>query len=64
MIWKKMKENVYREWKLTTVDPQEKCTWRSGVRSATRTVILLPGRGALMCMMQLQAYQTSDNMVT
>ena len=34
-----------REWKLTTVDPQERSTWRSGVRSAMRAASQLPGKG-------------------
>ena len=34
--WKKLTEKDCREWKLTTVDPQERGTWRSGVRSAMR----------------------------
>ena len=34
------------EWKLTTVDPQVRSTWRSGVRSAMRTANQLTGRGA------------------
>ena len=35
------------DWKLTTVDPQERSTWRSGVRSATCMCAAsqLPGRG-------------------
>ena len=35
-----------REWKLTTVDPQERSTWRSGVRSAMRAASQLhvPGK--------------------
>ena len=38
-------EKDYHEWKLTTVDPQESSTWRSGVRSAMRAASKLPGRG-------------------
>ena len=34
LTWKKLTEKDCREWKLTTVDPQERSTWRSGVRSA------------------------------
>ena len=34
-----------REWKLTTVDPQERSTLRSGVRSAMRAASQLPGKG-------------------
>ena len=32
-------------WKLTTVDPQEWSTWRSGVRSAMHAASQLLGRG-------------------
>ena len=34
LTWKKLMEKDCCEWKLTTVDPQERSTWRSGVRSA------------------------------
>ena len=34
LTWKKLMEKDCLEWKLTTVDPQERSTWRSGVRSA------------------------------
>ena len=34
LTWKKLREKDWREWKLKTVDPQERSTWRSGVRSA------------------------------
>ena len=43
--WKKLTEKDCREWKLTTVDPQERSTWRSGVRSAMRAASRLPGKG-------------------
>ena len=33
------------EWKLMTVDPQERSTWRSGVRSAMHAASQLAGRG-------------------
>ena len=45
LTWKKLKERACHEWKLTTVDPQERSTWRSGVRSAMRAAIQLPGKG-------------------
>ena len=45
LIWKKLTERECREWKLTTVDPQERSTWRSGVRSAMRAASQLPGKG-------------------
>ena len=43
--WKKLTEKDCREWKLTTVDPQERSTWRSGARSAMRAASQLPGKG-------------------
>ena len=51
-----------REWKLTTVDHQERSTWRSSVRSAMRAASQLPGRVPLMWMMPLHLHvnQKSD----
>ena len=46
MTWKKLTENYCHEWKVTIVDPQERSTWRSGVRSAMRAASQLPGRGS------------------
>ena len=45
LIWKKLMEKDSREWKFTTVDPTERSTWRSGVRSAMCAASQLPGRG-------------------
>ena len=45
LTWKKLTEKDCREWNLTTVDPQERSTWRSGVRSAMPAASQLPGRG-------------------
>ena len=45
LTWKKLRERDCHEWKLTTVDPQERSTWRSGVRSAMRAASQLPGKG-------------------
>ena len=45
LIWKKLMEKDCCEWKLTTVDTQERSIWRSGVRSAMRAASQLPGRG-------------------
>ena len=55
--WKKLTDKDYREWKFTTVDPQERSTWRSGVRSASYLE-----RGTLMWMMplHLHVHQKSD----
>ena len=46
LTWKKLAEKDCCEWKLTTVDPQERSTWRSGVRFAMRAASQLPEEGA------------------
>ena len=62
--WKKLTEKDCAEWKLTTVDPQERSTWRSGVRSAMRAASQLCKleRGPLMWLMPLHLHvnQISD----
>ena len=45
LIWKLLTKKDCCEQKLTTVDPQERSTWRSGVRSPMRAASQLPGRG-------------------
>ena len=45
MTWKQLTERDYREWKLSAIDPHDRDTWRSGVRSAMRAASQLPGRG-------------------
>ena len=36
LTWKKLTEKDCNEWELTIVDPQERSTWKSDVRSAMR----------------------------
>ena len=45
LTWKKLTEKACCEWKLRTIDPQERSTWRSGVRSSTGAASQLPGMG-------------------
>ena len=45
MTWKQMTERDRRELKLSAIDPHDRDTWRSGVRSAMRAASQLPGRG-------------------
>ena len=45
MTWKQLTERDCREWKLSAIDPHDRHTWRSGVRSAMRAASQLPGRG-------------------
>ena len=47
LTWKKLTEKDWHEWKLKTVDPQERSTWRSGVRSAMHAASQLPGKGPI-----------------
>ena len=63
LTWKKLTERDCREWKLTTVDSEERSTWRSGVRSAMRAASQLPGRGPLMWMMPLHVNQNLIMMI-
>ena len=44
MTWKQLTERDCREWKLSAIDPHDRDTWRSGVRSAMRAASQLPGR--------------------
>ena len=44
-MWKKLTEKDCSNWKLMTDDPQERSTWRSGVRSAMCAASQLPGKG-------------------
>ena len=45
MTWKQLTERDRREWKLSAIDPHDRDTWRSDVRSAMRAESQLPGRG-------------------
>ena len=44
MTWKQLTERDCREVKLAAIDPHDRDTWRSGVRSAMRAASQLPGR--------------------
>ena len=46
MTWKQLTERDCREWKLSAINPHDRDTWRSGVRSAMRAASQLPGRGS------------------
>ena len=45
MTWKQLTERDCREWKLSAIDPHDRHTWGSGVRSAMPAASQLPGRG-------------------
>ena len=46
MSWRQLTERDCREGKLSAIDPHNRDTWRSGVRSAMHAASQLPGRGA------------------
>ena len=60
LTWEKLTEKDCREWKLTTVDPQERSTWGSGVRSAMHAASQLTGRGPTDVDDALHVNQKSD----
>ena len=45
MTWKQLIERDCREWKLSAINPHDRHTWRSGVRSAMCAASQLSGRG-------------------
>ena len=45
MTWKHLTERDRREWKLSAINPHDRHTWRSGVRSAMHAASQLPGKG-------------------
>ena len=45
MTWKQLTERDCRDWKLLVINPHDRHTWRSGVRSAMRSASQLSGRG-------------------
>ena len=45
LTWKKLTEKDCHEWRITTVDPQERSTLRSRRRSAMHAVSQLPRKG-------------------
>ena len=45
MTWKQLTERNCREWKLSAINPHDRRTWRSGVRSAMCAASQLSGRG-------------------
>ena len=49
MTWKQLTGRDRREWKLSAIDPHDRDTWRSGVRSAMRAASQLPGYGPFTC---------------
>ena len=51
------------EWELSAIDPHDRCSWRSGVRSAMRAASQLHGRGPLMWMLPLYLHVNKKSVV-
>ena len=45
LTWKQLTERDCREWMLSAINPHDRHTWRSGVRSAMHAASQLSGRG-------------------
>ena len=56
MTSKQLTERDRREWKLSAIDPNDRETWASGVRSAMRAASQLPGRGPTVVDMPLYLF--------
>ena len=63
MTWKQLTERDRRQWKLSAIDPHDRDTRRSGVRSAMRAASQLHGRGPTVVDMPLYLHvnQKSDD---
>ena len=61
--WKQLTERDRREWKLSAINPHDRDTFRSEVRSAMRAASQLPGRGPLLWIWPLYLHvdQKSDD---
>ena len=63
MTWRQLTEKDRREWKLSAIKPQDKDTWRSGVRSAMCAASQLPGKGPLMWILPLYLHSSKNLMM-
>ena len=65
LTWKQLTDRDCREWKLSAINPHDRDSWRSGVRSAMRAASQLPGRGPTVVDIILPLYlhvnQKSDD---
>ena len=63
MTWKQLTERDCTEWKLSAIDPQDRGTWRSGVRSAMRAASQYLEGGPLLWILPLYLHinQKSDD---
>ena len=53
MAWKQLTERDCREWLFSAINPHDRHSWRSGVRSAMRAASQLSWKGPLMWMLPL-----------
>ena len=62
MTWKQLTERDCREWKISTIDPRDRYTWRTDVSACKQQASYLEG-GPLMWMLPLYLHvnQKSDD---
>ena len=63
MTWKQLTEKDCREWKLSAINPHDRRTWRSGVRSVMRAASQLSGRGPTDMDVNFFLYITKENKI-
>ena len=56
VTWKQLTERDCREWKLSAIDPHDRNTWRSAVRSAMHAASQLPGREPIVDIAPVSAF--------
>ena len=61
MTWKQLTQRGRREWKHSAIDPHDRYTWRSGVRSAMRAASHEGGPQLWIWPLYLQVNQKSDD---
>ena len=60
ITWTQLTERDCREWKLLAINPHDRHTWRSGVRSAKGAASQLSGSGPTDVDLPLHVNQKSD----
>ena len=63
MTWKQLTERDCREWKLSAINPQDRDTWRSVVRSAMRSASQLLEGDPLLWILRLYLHVIKNQMM-
>ena len=63
MTWKQLTERDGREWKLSAINPNDRDTWRSGVRSAMSAATSCLEGGPLLWIWPLYLHVNKKNLM-